>query len=300
MKRKVVKLGPATLVISLPAKWVQRLNIQAGAEVELEEKDSSLTISLEKEYKREKETLNLSEHESLLKRIFVSKYLKGVDEIEVEFDSLEKSRLIQKRVDELIGMEVVDQSRNSLTVSDMGTSKEDNFDNIMKRVFYLLNSLSDETLKAVKNKETDLEYLEDLEKNLNKFTDYCFRILNKKGYPDVRKTAVLYCILYLLEEVGDKYKKLVSFIQKNKLKLNQDLIVLFTNINEYNKNMQKLFLKFSFEGAKNLAKERDLIIKSINKKLSFSKVTSEVVVLKHFENITENIIKIMGQLLNIN
>ena len=201
MRRKVVKLGPATLVVSLPSKWIKKLGIKAGDEIDLEEQDKDLLIQAKAGHRLTKESIDLTGIDSLIKRIVASKYLKGDDEIEIKIDSPEKARLVQKRVNELIGMEIIEQSKDRLLIKDMGGSSEDTFDSIIKRIVYLLNQISDESLKAIKNKETDLEYLEDMELNINRFTDYCFRLLNKKGYSDMKKTSVYYCLLFLLEEL---------------------------------------------------------------------------------------------------
>src|SRR3989338_8139782 len=245
MKRKIVKLGPATLVISLPNKWVRKFNIVAGNELEVVEEEKGLIIKTESNFKTEKEFLDFTKINKLLKRILASKYTKGTDEIEIKIDSLEKSRIIQKRVDEMIGMEVIEQSKDRLLIKDIQGTNIENFDNILRRVLYLINSLSEESLKSISKKETDLEYLQDIEKNINKFTDYCFRILNKKGYANYKNTSAMYCIIYLLEDLADEYKNLISYINENKIKLNNKLILIYSKIDDYYKNLQKLFLKFS-------------------------------------------------------
>ncbi len=292
MKRKIVKLGPATLVVSLPSRWAKEFNLKQGDELELEQQNSDLLISTEKGYKIKKETVDLTNIDALMKRIVASKYLKGADEVEVKVDSPEKSGTIQKRVDEMIGMEIIEQGKDRLLLKDMG-SREDTFDSILKRVLFLLNQVSEESLKAIKNRETGLQYLENMELNINRFTDYCFRLLNKKGHYNIRKTAVYYCILFLLEDLGDHYKKLIHNISENKVRLSNDLIKLYEKIRNYHRNFEKMFLKFSYEEAINLARERDKLIKEINK-------IKQRDIAKHFENIVETIIKIMGQLLNMN
>jgi phosphate uptake regulator len=297
MKRKIMKLGPATLVISLPSKWARKQEIKPGDEIDLEEQENSLILRLKEDVKNTKEIIDIRNINKLYKRIFASRYLKGVDEIEIHFDTQEKSRAIQKRVDDMIGMEVIEQGKDKIIVKDLSGQNQDNFDNILKRILFLLNSLSDESLKAIQKRETDLEYLEDLEKNMNRFTDYCFRILNKKGHTDYRETAVLYCILFLLEDIGDEYKKFLAYINIHKLELSNESIKIFEHINNLTKNLQKLFLKFSYEDAIAFAEARDKIISMISKKKIDKK---EFIVLNHFETITENMIKIMGQLLNIN
>ena len=55
MKRKLVKQGAATMMISLPSKWIKENSLEKGSEVELEEEGSSVMISVDKKEKK-KET----------------------------------------------------------------------------------------------------------------------------------------------------------------------------------------------------------------------------------------------------
>ena len=300
MKRKVVKLGPATLVVSLPSKWTRDFNVSAGDEVEIEEKNSDLLIRTAKGFNTEREIIDLSPYDFLLKRIIAAKYLKGSDEIEVKVDSLEKSRLVQKRVDDMIGVEIIEQGKNRLLLKDIGATVNENIDNILRRVLYLLHSISDETLNAIKHKETKLDYLKDMELNINKFTEYCTRLLNKKGYVDSRKTAQYYCIVFLLEQLGDDYKQFISFINENKFIFDKPLMDLYISINSYHKNFEKLFLKYTLEDAIKLAKERDDIINKINLKLKNVKSPKEAILLIYSQNIVGTIIRIMNELMSVN
>jgi len=246
-----------------------------------------------------KEILDFNEIDTLLKRLVVAKYMKGCDEIEVHFDSLEKSRIVQDRVDELIGMEIVEQDRRRLLLKDIGGSKEENSETILRRILYLLHSISEESLEAFKKQETNLAYLEDMERNVNKFSEYCIRWVNKYGHLNSQKTAVHYCFLFLLEDLGDDYKKLISYIDQNKLKLSKSLIETYTEMNSYYQNLERLCLKFNLKKAAELANERDGIIKKIERKIADTRSTKEVVILKHFEAITDKIIKISGELATI-
>jgi len=300
MKRKVVKLGPATLVVSLPSKWARKTNVNAGDEVELDEREDGLLISTERTSRKLKESLEFNQKNRLMSRIVAGKYMKGVDELEVKVGSTAISRVIQKRVDQMIGMEIVDQSKDRLLIKSLGISEEDNIETISRRILYLLQSISDESLNAIKNKETDLEYLKDMELNVNKFSEYCFRLLNKKGHPQPSKTSSFYCSLFLLEELADEYKNLIDYINDNNVKLNNKLINIYTKINGYHKNMNKIFLKYNEEKALSLAKEYDTISKDIATELKKTKSVKEAIVLKHFEHISYIIVKIMNEFMNIN
>ena len=89
MKRKVVKLGPATLVVSLPTKWIKELNVKQGDEVEVGEQDRDLLIQTKKDSAVEKCEVDISKMDTLMKRYVFAKYIKpGVEE------SLDKIRHI--------------------------------------------------------------------------------------------------------------------------------------------------------------------------------------------------------------
>lgn len=299
MKRKIVKLGPATLVVSLPSKWTKKFGVQAGDELELEEQDKQLILKTEKGFEQQSEELDLRPYNHLLKRILAAQYLKGVDEIVVLTNSLKKSRIIQGRVDEFIGMEIVEQGKERLVLKDISTGSEENLDIILKRVVFLMNTLAEESIEAISNKETDLGYIEDIETNLNKFTDYCMRILNRKGHKDFRKRATLYCLVYLIEELGDAYKHLIKFITQEKIVLNKKFVTLFKTIHLLHKEVKELFFSYSHEKAISIAQHHDKIQKAIQDMYKIEKNVSLVRVLGFFEEITSTDVKIMGQLLNL-
>jgi len=180
-----------------------------------------------------------------------------------------------------------------LLLKDISTSAEEDIDAISKRIIYLLQSISDETLNALKKGEKDLEYLEDMEKNINKFTEYCFRVLNKKGYP--KKVGVMYCMIFLFETLGDDYKRLI--IDLERFKTNPKLTALFEKINSYHHDMTRLYLKYTKEKGLALAKVHDgLIVRTSNGLKSAN--SSAAIILKDYEHIISTIIRIMNELMN--
>jgi len=48
MKRKIIKQGPSTFMISLPKKWAEKHRIDKGAEIEIEEMEGYLLVKPEK------------------------------------------------------------------------------------------------------------------------------------------------------------------------------------------------------------------------------------------------------------
>ncbi len=300
MKRKVVKLGPSTLVMSLPSKWNKKYDIKAGNEINVEEKGNSLLVYSGKRHIIAKETVDLSVVDAMFKRIVASKYLKGSDEIRIKFDSLEKSRIVQKRVDEMIGMEIVEQSKDHLLIKSMGKVSDDSFATILRRVLYLLYSISEESLTAIGRKEKKLEYLKDMEHNVNRFTDYCFRLLAKNTEFETQKVAVYYCVIFLLEELGDAYKALITYIAKEKINLTKKQIDIYSDIVSLHKRLNGVFLKYDLSDIVVIAKMRDSIILGIEKGVRKTKSVQEALLLKYFGDIANLLVKASGELLFLN
>ena len=102
----------------------------------------------------------------------------------------------------------------------MGETTYKEFDNALRRIFLLILSLADEIKKELKtgdNKDA-LKSIHIVDTNIDRFTDFCLRVLNKKGYKDYRKTTTMYSIIFLLELVGDDLKKIaIHLIEAKKI-----------------------------------------------------------------------------------
>ena len=88
MKRRVIKQGHNTLTVTLPSKWVKDLNISAGDEIELIEKEKGILLTSEKhngETKRAEFDVSDMDIPTIWKH-FMSVYREGYDEVKVKFN----------------------------------------------------------------------------------------------------------------------------------------------------------------------------------------------------------------------
>lgn len=300
MKRKVVKLGPATMVVSLPSRWAKQRGISIGDEIDLEEFGQDLLLKPHATKKLRKKRLDLTKHTNLLNRSVVAEYIKGTDEIEVLLNSPVKARKIQQRAEKLIGLEVIEQDKQRLLLKDLGGVDEENFETVVKRILFLLHTISDETLEAFRSKIITLDYLQNMEDNVNKFAEYGLRLLHKKGHQESKKITFFYCFLFLLEDLGDEYKRLAKTVEEYKITLNPSQIKLFSSINDFYQHLEKLCLKFTHERLLELANEYETIDAQIASALKKARSPKEVMLLKHFEHLLWQMIKISGELLALN
>lgn len=300
MKRKIVKLGPSTMVLSLPKKWTEKYGIKIGDEINLVEVNGGLLVEIENKKEGESEKIVIGEPHVLIKRIIAAKYMKGCKELEIECESQHVSRDIHKRVEGLVGFEIVEQSRKKILIKSIGVPTEESFDAIFRRVVYITQTMSDESVYLCQEKKRDMEYFFDMESNLNKLSEFCVRLLNTKGHSSQSATASYYAIILFLEEVGDAYKEIVELIAKQKGETNSIIIKLMKEINKYHWLFTKVYNQYSTENAIALAVKHDQIKKLIDSELEKKHKASDVRILMEQKQLVHLLIKMMNELMNLN
>ncbi len=160
--RKVYVSGGSTYVISLPKKWVTRANLKAGDSLVVTEQGSSLLIEtgiIEKESKvKEIEISQLTTSEAL-ERIIIAYYLVGYDTIRIKLDRkdhLPYRKSIRKILDYLIGIEIVEDTNDSMTLEIMVDYKRMMTTQILQRMFSINRSMLLDLGKALKTMDIGL------------------------------------------------------------------------------------------------------------------------------------------------
>ena len=236
MIRKIIKQGHNTSTITLPSEWIKRFNLKSGSEVDVIEKDNGLFITTEKNGEKKRTEFDITGMDiPTIWKNFMAVYREGYDEVLVKFNpdmrlenpykfitqhriDLKHGKEPEKRsivsvlqdfVNRFIGFEIIEHGRDFILIREMGelTSKE--FDNSLRRVFLIIQDMAKETFEAIKeNKPKILSYMHDVDINVDKFHDYCIRILNKTSNKESRKSELLFSSLYLLELIGDEFKNI--------------------------------------------------------------------------------------------
>jgi phosphate uptake regulator len=255
MIRKVIRQGHNTLTVTLPSSWAKKFNLQGGSEVDLIEKENGLFISTEKNGENKRAEFDISDMDiPTIWKYFMCVYREGYDEVLVRFPHnlklespykfLTQHRLdlkygkerekgtilyaLQGFVNRFIGYEIVDHGKDFILVREMGELTSKQFDNSLRKIFLLLQEMAEDTLESIEtNDPSILTQTHDVDINLDKFHDYCIRILNKTANKEQRKSELLFSTLYLMELVGDEFKHISQHMvydtPKSKLKNIQEL-----------------------------------------------------------------------------
>jgi len=291
MKRKAIQLANKTLVISLPAKWVKERGVKKGDEIEVEEREGKIIVSIQKEPEEIKKIINLDDYGIMQNRVILSQYLRGVDELEIKFSK--PHQIKEKIVNKLIGFEIIKQTPNSITFKDLSGFSNQDISQIIKRIFLIIESMGFELLESIEKNQKNLEHIIEIDKETNKMAYYAIRILSKQGFG--RSKEILYSIILCLESIGDKYREIARKITENKIKLTKkdlknikitnEFFILFKNLFFDVKNEKLIKWAEFYEANKD-----NLIINSKRKEQNISLNT-------HLTEINGNILMMNNNLL---
>ena len=88
MRRKLVRQGKSTLTVSLPKKWIEKNELNEDNDVEIQEIENILQISLDSNIIKKNKEIELflsNEHKKVIKLILRMLYKLGYHKIKLNF-----------------------------------------------------------------------------------------------------------------------------------------------------------------------------------------------------------------------
>lgn len=270
--RKVYVSGGSTYVLSLPKKWVKKSNLKAGDSLAVTEQDGSLLIEtsvVEKESRVKEIRISLVASSEALPRIIIAFYLVGYDTIRIKLDRkdhLAYREAIRKILDYLIGVEIVEDTNDSMTLEIMVDYKRMMTNQILQRMYSIDRSMLLDLGKAFKNMDTELAkdvIVREREidrlyflvvRQLKSAVEYQ-QIAEKLGIKNQRDCLGYRIAVKVLERIADHIENIAkSYIQlaggqqdlqlDEFMKLSSNVLVIFE------KSVQALFARNSEEAEK--------------------------------------------------
>lgn len=284
MKRKIIQIANSTQLISLPRKWTLKYGIKKGDEIEVEENGSKIVISTE----RVQDSGNIEVDITGLDRdsfmfLIRTLYIRGYDEVKLNFKNqiadhhrigkkIKVMSEIHTEVNRLTGMEVIQQKEDFCVLKVLSESSVKDFDLILRRIFLLLTDASSDLVRgAAKGNRYLVESLEEKHNTITKFMANALRLLNKGGYPDYKKTALLYHIIESLDNINDILKESARDIVDSNITISKECDNILQRINTSIHDYYNLFYKFDFKVIEKLSSDRYKIlnaVKLLSKKLN--------------------------------
>jgi len=289
MKRKIVKQGNSALTITLPASWTKQLGLKPGDEIEAIQEHHYLKLTAQ-DTSEHKITLNLEDlNEPLIWTYIIAAYRKGFNEFLIKYNK-NQIKTIQKATEALLGMAIIEQNSNSCKIIDLSESpSEKEFNNITRRIFYLIEEISESSLNAIKNKNhQELKNIELQDYNINKLSNFCLRLINKRKF-----SSVLEYIISELENLGDEYTKLsLDLSEESSLNIKKEILELFNETNQLFIDFHKLYYSYNEKDIVKLAESKNRLNQKINSIKTKSK--PESIILFHLSKVV-HIITNLGE-----
>ena len=298
VKRKVIQIADSTQLVSLPRKWAKLNNVKKGDEIEVEENNNRIIISVNKESNPERVEIDASNLGIMLTRCVHALYKRGVDEIRFTFDNPELIKKIQEAMGkEVVGFEIIDQGKNHCVAKHV-TGQFEEFDPILRRIFLLLLSMGEDIATCLKKKDYDhLQNIVFLEETNNRFTTACRRYLNRRGHTSPSKTGAMYYIVEDLEKLADEYKYLCTYFyerRKESVTVSEKTLELLSNVNQLLRDFYELFYKFDMVKLTQIAKLRKKYIEAALTALEEAETKYDRVTLHHILTVTQKIFNYLG------
>jgi phosphate uptake regulator len=160
--RKVQRLGPSTLAMTLPAKWARKQNVEKGDEVTVRESGKgSLAVTPESATGEDSEATIHTENfdADAVERAIVGQYVLGRRIIHVESeDALDSAHInaVYKAETQLMGLGVVEETPERITIRCSVDPEDFDLDNLLERLENTGSTMREEAVKALAHGNPDM------------------------------------------------------------------------------------------------------------------------------------------------
>ncbi len=242
MRRKVIKLGTNSLLVSLPSSWVKRHGIRKGDEVEMAITPNQVRI-ISSQSAKKNTILVLADNPLVATRQIKIAYKKGIDELEVQYNNPKAYSSVLAELKNLIGFEVVESGKTRFKIKNIATGDAGDFGTVLRRVFLALLEMAESAEESCRIGSDDAkERVDAAESNIDRLTDFCKRLLNKQGADDVASITYSYSILKDIERIADLYAEIA------KSKTPKEIANALCDVNVELRALYELY--YSFDSAK--------------------------------------------------
>jgi len=248
-------LGKSSLAVTIPKKWVKSLGLKPGDIVQLKLAGPSIIIKpVSTELGKEKRQVNLhvdsSDIDKIMRRL-ISMYLSGVDTIKVILSKKAsgiKSVIKSKIKCKLPGVEIVEETSDTIIIKFMISIEELPIKKLINRISNIVSSMFREGLEVLKSTSSTLNsiYIEDLalrDDEVDRLYLLIYRlvnygVINQKILPklelnDPRELISSLIVAKLIERCGDHALRIAHLSYS--LRIRESILISTNLINEVSK-----------------------------------------------------------------
>ena len=255
-------MGQNTLLVTLPQKWVKQQGIQKGDELEVEITGNGLTVLTEKRRGLGQVGIDISElNEQATRWVLGGLFKKGFEEIHIRLNSPKQLIWIRKLLDEgLFGFVLIDSDRETCMLRNVAQAIESELDTLLRRSFLTVQNLGEEIVRLIEDKQMqELPNALVYERLNNQLTNFCQRLLNRKGVSG-SESHFLYLILWHLESICDRQKYILQHLLKHQ-EVSKKTLNFYKKANRFFAEYVKVFYHFNLPRLSGILEEKNSLLK---------------------------------------
>jgi phosphate uptake regulator len=157
--RKVQVTGGSTFTVSIPKEWANSNDISAGSVVEFYPEGDSLLLAPTTDEERTRGSLDVTDLAGEeLTRAVMTMYVSGFDIISLTSSRITTTqrRTIREATQSLVGLEVLEETRDRIVVRDLLDSSELSIHNAVTRMRLIALSMLGDAIDAIATLDTDM------------------------------------------------------------------------------------------------------------------------------------------------
>ncbi len=182
--RKIFLSGKASYIISLPKRWIKRMQLKPGDLVIVEEENSKLIIYPKEIGIRYDKEVSISvkdyDMENILREV-IAYYLSGVNKIKVDFSELDRKNdvkdFLRKIPQRLIGVEILEEYENYILFEIVLDDNRLKINEILRKMATIIKSMLQELKESLS--ESNNETVRDILSKENTVDKLYFLLVRK-------------------------------------------------------------------------------------------------------------------------
>jgi len=270
MTRKVIQLNPTTLAITLPKKWVTKVQIKKGDELNIEETDKhELLVGGKRREQDRYISIELKDtKENPIRSYIAALYRMGYTEININFQKKETFKQLQFSIESFYGLDIFDITENSCILRSVFSMDNINIKSHILKTVHIINTMFDiVTADISKNLYSNDSQIFQFARNCHKQRDLIHRVITLQNITDLR-TFPYYQISINLSSIAKTIRILYQTLKTtdtfpDDLKSFKQVKILF----------QKLFISIKDDFNFEMHEEEIQLTEKINSQLDKKKDT---------------------------
>ncbi len=283
--RKIQLTGGSTYTLSLPKKWIQKMELKTGEGMRVEERGSYLMLSPAKleDEKNQEAMVEVGPNDSLdaIDRKILSLYLLGYNSINVKssegrLSSAQKRSIKEFVRNKLVGTEIISESIEEMTLKTLLSYSELSVRGALKRMYRISTSMQENAMAALKNDDKRLASdVMEIDDEVDRFQMYLIReikaaiqnpsLIEEIGLKTLRECFGYRLVSNSLERVGDHAALMAKNILEMESSIGEESLEMLTKINSLAESILKRAVESLFEEDYDRAEEVIQNLKDIYK-----------------------------------